>query len=225
MLPALLGQRIIVQLALLAQKFRQAPHRIGQLLLLRRQFALFAFSLLAGHALSLLTFAALLELEILEHVGDVGQELARLIAGAGLGQILQRVQHVLEVLPAEPFAARLRLAVLAGFRRVQPVGDGLRHLRGHVLVRRVAERFHQPADFFFRGPVPQRPLKRCPRRFQTPRCVRRAAIFQLQRNRPEQGIDRFRLGLRAGRDQRALRHLQTHEHAKVVDELLALVGD
>jgi len=184
LLPALLGEGVIVQLALLAQQFRQAPHRISQLLLLGRQFALFALGLPTGHALPLLPRAALLELEILEHVGDVGEQLARLITCAGLGEVLQSVQHILEVLPAEAFTARLRLTVFGGFRRVQPVGNGLRHLRGHVFIGRVAERFHQPADFFFRSPVPQRALQRSPRRFQPPRCVRRAAIFQLQRNRP-----------------------------------------
>ena len=59
---ALLGQRVIVQLALLAQHLGQPPHCIGQLLFLRRQITLLTLTLLAGHAHALLAFAALLEL-------------------------------------------------------------------------------------------------------------------------------------------------------------------
>tara|TARA_R100000365_G_C2727264_1_gene58269 strand:+ start:294 stop:1079 length:786 start_codon:yes stop_codon:yes gene_type:complete len=98
---ALLGECIIIQLTLFAQDFRQATHCIGQFLFFRGQIVLLAIGLLsrqAGH--SARAAAALLEFQILQHVGDVRQQLPGLIGRARLGQILQGVQHVFEILTA-----------------------------------------------------------------------------------------------------------------------------
>ena len=68
-LATFLGQRVIIQLALFPQDFRQTPHGIGQFLFFGRQVFLFAIGLLTGHARHATRAGlTLLEFEILKMI-------------------------------------------------------------------------------------------------------------------------------------------------------------
>ena len=207
---ALLGQRVIVQLALLAQDFRQAPHGIRHLLFFLRDILLiFTIGLRARHAGHARPALPALEIEVLQHVGNVGQKLAGLFRGAGIGQVLQGIQHVLEILPAKALAATGGHAVLVHVRHLAAIGHGFGHPGGKVFIGRIAEGFHPPADFLFRGAIAQGLFQRAAGSLQPSQRIGRVAIFGLQRQRPEQGIDRLGLFLRAGGFQHAFRHLES----------------
>ena len=174
-----------------AQDLGQAPHGICHLLLFRRQvFLFFAFRLRPRHAGHAAAALSALELKVLQHVGDVGQQLPRLFGRAGIGQVLQGVQHVLEILPAKTLTTAHGHAILICVRHLTAIGDGLCHLCGEVFIGCVAESFHAAADFFLGGAIPQGLLQRPASRFQPAQRIGSAAIFRLQRQRPEQRVNR-----------------------------------
>ena len=118
-----------------------------------------------------------LEFQILQHVCDVRQKLARLIRCACLCQILKRIQHVFEILTAKVRPAGHGFLIGLHLRLLVSIGDGFRHLCSEVFVRRIPEGFHALLDFILRRPVAQGLLKCAPRCFQSAQGIGGAAIL------------------------------------------------
>ena len=221
----LLRQGVVIQLALFTQDFRQATHCIGEFLFLGRQVFRFAIGLLARQARhSPRTGLAFLKLQILQHVRDVRKELPGLVACAGLGQVLQGVQHVLEILPAQVGPARCCLLVHRHLRLLVAIGQCLGHLGGEIFIGRIAEGFHALLDLAFRRAVAQRLFQCAPRSLKASQCICRAAIFGAQGQCPEQGIDLFGVLFRGSGIQNALGGPEGEVDTLIADVAFTLIG-
>ncbi len=207
---ALPGECVIVQFALFAKQVRKRLKGIGHLLLPLGQLALLArfTTFLAGHGEPVAAAgAALLEFQILEHVGDVRQKLAGLIRCAGFSQVFQRVQHLLKLVCAKALSPTLWTHI-GHVRRLGAIDHGLSHLRSDVVIGRLAKGLHQATYLIFGGAIAQSLLQGPPRGQQRAQRVGRASIFGLERHLPKQIVHTVGLGLVGRGQQDPVRHAQ-----------------
>ena len=156
-------ERLVHQLLLLAHHLRELVH--------------------LPHGLrSIGCLAGLRHLQIVEHLLQLAQKLLRRVAVAELRQLLDAVEHLLQVLLRQ----LLHLLVALLLRHVlQPALLHLRHVALQEFLHRLPELVRKPSNFLVRGAVLQRLLERLARRLQTLLGVRHVAVLDGARHRPE----------------------------------------
>ena len=187
-LTAFFGHGVVIQLALFTQKVGEFAQRICQFALFLRDI-LIVLALLSRHAGQAIAAAtALLELQVLEHVGDIGEKLARLIGRPGLGQVRQRIEHVRKIRSAQTRTTPTLRAVSIVSRSLQPVCQCLSHAGRKIVLGGLFEGFETALDFSFRRPVPQGLFERAAGRLQGAQGIGSAAILGAQGKRPEERL-------------------------------------
>ena len=192
-LTAFFGHGVVIQLALFTQKVGEFAQRICQFALFLRDI-LIVLALLSRHAGQAIAAAtALLELQILEHVGDIGEKLARLIGRPGLGQVRQRIEHVRKIRSAQTRTTPTLRAVSIVSRGLQPICQRLSHAGCKIVAGSLLKRLQASLNFRFGCTVSQRLFQRPPGRLQGTQRVSRRAIFGDECERPEKwvGCSRF----------------------------------
>ncbi len=119
-------------------------------------------------------------LQVLEHVLELGEELLGGVAGAVLGEVLDLVEHPLEVLRAE----HLHVGVGRQVRHVRVPPRLLGH-RLQEFLHRLAKLVGEPRDLLVGGAVLQRLAERLLRVAERLCGERQVAVLDAERDRPE----------------------------------------
>src|SRR5690606_676580 len=158
----LLAAPLLVELKGLVHQFLLAPQHLAQLIHLLAHLAL-----LLALAVLLLSLA---HLQVVHHVLELRQKLLGLIPGARLGEILDLVEHPVEIARAQLLHVLRHL-----HRRIRVLHLALGEL-AQELLHGLAQLLHQPLDLFVAGAVLERVAQRLLRLAQ-PLLRRREVAF------------------------------------------------
>ena len=130
-------------------------------------------------------------LEVVHHALQFLQHLLGLVTGAGAGQVLDLVEHVVEIALAQRILGHgLILGIL--------VGRVLARQLTQIVLHGFAQFIHQLADLFIRGAILQSFGQGVLGVAQTPLGQRKVAVFELQRHTPHVVDGRAQIFIRAG---------------------------
>ena len=157
-------ESLVHQLLLLAHHPRQLVHLAHRLLVHR------------------LHLAGLRHLQVVEHLLQLAQQFLRRVAIAELRQLLDAVEHLLQILLGE----HLHLLVARHLRQVlQPALLHLGHVALQEFLHGLTELVGKALDLLVGGAVLQRLLQRLARGLQALLGVRHVAVLDGARHRPE----------------------------------------